>query len=247
LFEKLEGIVIRVKDYGESDKLVWIYTREKGKISCIAKGAKRPNSRLAACTQLFTYGIFVIQPSSGLSTIRQGDVINNLSSIKKDIVLTAYSAYVCELLDKVTEEKISNPYLFQLVMQVIVYIDEGIDAEILKQIYDVKMLEVLGIKPRLLSCSLCDRTENLVGFSLKNGGMLCNTCAHQDSNIIFLRGQLVKLLMIYSVLDITNLGKINVSDQSKQILSRIIKNYYDEYSGLHLKSKKFLEQLDLFV
>jgi DNA repair protein RecO (recombination protein O) len=247
LFEKLEGIVIRVKDYGESDKLVWIYTREKGKISCIAKGAKRTNSRLAACTQLFTYGIFVIQPSSGLSTIKQGDVINNLSSIKKDIVLTAYSAYVCELLDKATEEKRSNPYLFQLLMQVIVYIDEGLDAEILKQIYDVKMLEVLGIKPRLVSCSVCEKTDNLVGFSLKNGGMLCNNCANQDNKIIYLRQQLIKLMMIYAMLDITKIGKIRVSDQSKKILSRIINSYYEEYSGLNLKSKKFLEQLDLFV
>lgn len=103
--EKCEGIVIRQTSYRESDKIVRMYTREFGKIGVVARGAKKTKSRLAAVTQLFTNGYFTFFGGNGLGTLQQGEVIETFSSIQQDIFMTAYATYVCELLDKATEER----------------------------------------------------------------------------------------------------------------------------------------------
>lgn len=61
MFQKVEGIVIRTTDYGETNKIVTIYSREFGKISAMARGAKKPKSRLAAISQLMTHGHFLFK------------------------------------------------------------------------------------------------------------------------------------------------------------------------------------------
>ncbi len=61
MFEKCEGIVIRTIDYGETNKIVTIFTREWGKVAAMARGAKKPSSRLSSVTQIFTYGVYLVQ------------------------------------------------------------------------------------------------------------------------------------------------------------------------------------------
>ncbi len=65
LMKKVEGIIIRTTDYGETNKVVTIFTKEFGKLGVMARGAKKPKSRLSSASQLFMYGVFVIQTSSG--------------------------------------------------------------------------------------------------------------------------------------------------------------------------------------
>ena len=78
MLQKCEGIVIRTTDYGETNKIVTLYTREWGKIGVMARGAKKPNSRLSAITQLFTYGYFLLQNGRGLGSMQQGEIITPL-------------------------------------------------------------------------------------------------------------------------------------------------------------------------
>ncbi|HEY4552046.1 MAG TPA: DNA repair protein RecO, partial [Bacillaceae bacterium] len=125
MLQKIEGIVIRTTDYGESNKVVVLYSREAGKIGGMARGAKKPSSRLASVSQLFTYGYFMIQSGRGLGTIQQGEMISSLRGIREDIFKTAYASYIVDLLDKSTGEKESNPFLFELLYQTLNYIDEG--------------------------------------------------------------------------------------------------------------------------
>ncbi len=65
MLQKCEGIVLRTTDYGETNKIVTLYTREWGKIGVMARGAKKPKSRLSAITQPFTYGYFLMQKGNG--------------------------------------------------------------------------------------------------------------------------------------------------------------------------------------
>lgn len=102
---KSEGIVLRTTDYGETNKIVTLLTRKHGKIGVMARGAKKSNSRLSAISQPFLYGTFLIQSSTGLGTLQQGEMIESMRAIREDLFLTAYAAYMTELMDKGTEEK----------------------------------------------------------------------------------------------------------------------------------------------
>jgi DNA repair protein RecO (recombination protein O) len=244
LFEKCEGIVIRTTDYGETNKIVTLFTREWGKVAAMARGAKKPSSRLSSVTQLFTYGYFLIQKSHGIGSLQQGEAIQTMRGIREDIFTTAYASYIVELTDKATEDKRPNPYLFELLLQTLQYMNEGLDLDILTYIYEMKMLNVLGLYPKLDGCAVCRKTEGKFAFSIKEGGFLCHRCYDKDPYFLQVSPATIKLLRLFYYLDLSRLGKISVKDETKKELHRIISAYYEEYSGLLLKTKRFLNQIE---
>jgi DNA repair protein RecO (recombination protein O) len=246
MLQKCEGIVIRTTDYGETNKIVTIYTREWGKVGVMARGAKKPNSRLSSITQLFTHGYFLINRGSGLGSMQQGETATSLRSIGEDIFLTAYASYIVELTDKCTDEKKPNPYHFELLYQTLNYLNEGYDPDILMNIYEMKMLNVLGLNPILNQCSVCGSIDGHFSFSIREGGFICHRCLDKDPYHFKLSPSAVKLLRLFYQFDLSRLGNISVKEETKAELKSVITSYYDEYSGLHLKTKKFLNSMDKF-
>ena len=244
MLQKCEGIVLRSTDYGETNKIVTLYTREWGKIGVMARGAKKPKSRLSAITQPFTYGFFLLQNGRGLGNMQQGEIITPLRAIKEDIFLTAYASYVVELTDKSTDEKKTNPFIFELLYQTLTYLNEGHDPEILKNIYEMKMLPVLGLYPILNQCAVCGDKEGQFSFSIREGGIICHRCLTKDPYHLKISSATIKLLRIFYFFDLNRLGNISVKSETKAELKKVIDTYYNEYSGLFLKTKKFIEQLD---
>lgn len=246
LWRKIEGIVLRTSDYGEANKIVTLFSREIGKFGAVARGAKKPNSRLASVTQPFTHGFFICTVGSGLGTIHQGEIIDPFRSVKGDIFLTAYASYIVELTDKSTDEKRAYPSLFELLRLTLHYLDRGSDPDILKNIFEIKMLHVLGHQPQLAGCASCGKAEGDFSFSVREGGLLCERCAGRDPYAIKISPSTAKLLRLFSVIDLNRLGSINVKERTKKELNDCISAYYDEYTGLYLKTKKFLNQMEKF-
>lgn len=244
MFQKCEGIVIRRSDYGETHKIVTIYTREFGKIGVMARGASKPNSRLASVTQLFSYGYFLVTTSKGLGSLQQGEMIDSMRFIREDLFATAFASYIIELLDRSVEDKKVNPYLFELLYQTLHYLNEEYDPEILKFIFEMKMLPVNGIHPVLNQCTVCGAIEGEFAFSLKEAGFICHRCLDKDPYHLKISPKTVKLLRLFYYFDLSRLGTISVKPETKKELQKVIDAYYEEYSGIHLKSKKFLKQLD---
>jgi len=246
MLQKCEGIVIRTTDYGETNKIITIFTREWGKIGVMARGAKKPNSRLSSVTQLFTHGYFLVQRGSGLGSLQQGEIATSLRSIGEDIFLTAYASYIVELTDKCTDEKKPNPFHFELLLQTLNYMNEGYEPDILMNIYEMKMLNVMGLYPVLNQCSVCGSTDGHFSFSIREGGFICHRCLEKDRYHYKLSQATVKLLRLFYYFDLSRLGNISVKAETKAELKNVIDAYYEEYSGLHLKTKKFLNSMDQF-
>jgi DNA repair protein RecO (recombination protein O) len=246
LLQKCEGIVIRATDYGETNKIVTIFTREWGKIGVMARGAKKPKSRLSAITQLFTYGYFLIYRGSGLGSVQQGERITSLRSIGEDIFLTAYASYIVELTDKCTEDKKPNPFQFELLLQTLNYLNEGYDPDILMHIYEMKMLNVMGLYPILNQCSVCGNPDGHFSFSIREGGFICERCLGKDPYHFKISQATGKLLRLFYYFDLSRLGNISVKEETKAELKQVITAYYEENSGLYLKTKKFLNSMDKF-
>ncbi|WP_110926902.1 DNA repair protein RecO [Bacillus massiliglaciei] len=244
MLQKCEGIVIRRTDYGENNKIITIYTREFGKIGVMARGASKPNSRFASATQLFCYGFFLVTPSSGLRSLQQAELADSMRYIREDLYATAYASYIVELLDRSVEDKKPSGYLFELLHQTLHYINEEYDPEVMKFIFEMKMLPVNGISPTLNHCAVCGETEGEFSFSFREGGLICHRCLGKDPRNVKMSAGAVRLLRVFYYMDLSRLGTISVKPETKKEIKKIIDTYYEEYSGLHLKSKKFLNQLD---
>ncbi|WP_053367175.1 DNA repair protein RecO [Bacillus sp. FJAT-27245] len=244
MLQKCEGIIIRTTDYGETNKVVTLFTREWGKAGAMARGAKKPNSRLSAATQLLTHGYFLVHKGSGMGSLQQGEIISSMKSIREDIFLTAYASYIAELTDKAVEDRKPNPFLFELLYQTLNYLNEGYDPEILMFIYEMKMLNVMGLYPILDQCAVCGSTDGHFSFSIREGGFICHRCIEKDPYHFKLSQAGARLLRLFYYFDLARLGNISVKKETKDELKRIISAYYEEYSGLSLKSKRFLDSMD---
>lgn len=245
MLQKVEGIVIRTTDYGETNKIITIYTRELGKVGVLARGARKVKSRLSSVSQLFTYGLYLVQIGSGLGTLQQGELLSSMRGLRENIDQTAHAAYIAEITDKFTEEKKVNPYIFELLFQTFTNINEGKDLDVITFIFELKMLDVSGIAPFLNGCVLCKSQEGSFSFSIKEGGLLCHRCQRHDPYHLQISWKTVKLLRVLYLFDLSRLGNISVKEETKREIRKLLNEYYDEYSGVYLKTRRFIEQLAL--
>ena len=246
MLTKCEGIVIRSIDYGETNKIITLYTREYGKIGVMARGAKKPSSRFSAVTQLFHYGTYLFQGSRGLGQLQQAETIESFRSIREDIFLTAYASFIAELLDKGTEERKPSSSLYDLFYLSLRYIDEEYDPEIMMNIVELKMLSVFGFAPELNRCVNCGAQDGTFSFSVREGGLLCHRCDHIDPYKIKISPIVVRLLRVLYYMDLNRLGTISIKEETKQEIRKVLDAYYGEYLGVELKSKRFLKQMNKF-
>ena len=101
MHEKVEGIIVSERDYGETSKILTVITKEYGLISMIAKGAKTMKSSLRSVTGKLCYGYFYIYyKKDKLSTLISVDVIDSLKHIKKDIGCISYASFLLELAEE---------------------------------------------------------------------------------------------------------------------------------------------------
>ncbi|KGX88908.1 DNA repair protein RecO [Pontibacillus litoralis] len=245
MLEKVEGIVIRTNNYGETHKIVTLFSREKGKIAVMARGAKKPKSKMIAITQPFVYGNYLIQIGSNMGTLHQGEIVQSFRPIREDIEKSAYASYVSELTNKLTEQNERDPFLFEQLLQTLKFMSEDKDLDILLYMYELKMYKKGGFAPQLMQCVHCGRVNGPFAFSVLEGGILCPVCKYHDPEAQSLTDTILKLLRMCLLLDVTRVGNIQVKPQNKQRIRMLLDVYYDQYGGYEMKSKKFLSQLDL--
>ncbi|MFC4076725.1 DNA repair protein RecO [Salinithrix halophila] len=240
---KTEGVVLRTRDYGESNKIVVLFTRERGKLPAMARGAKKPKSRLGAATQPFTWGQFLYFAGSGMATLSQADIIKSHYPLRSDLFLTAYAAYLAELLDKMTEEKEPSPVLYDLFLSTLNHLEEGVDPDILCRIFELKVLETAGYRPRLNGCLFCSGVKGPLAFSITLGGILCHDCASRDPKAIPLSPASARILSQLQRITPDRLGQVQIKEETKSQLEQVIRRFLEEYTELKLKSRAFLDRL----
>lgn len=244
MLHKWEGIVLKARAYSESNKIVTLLTREAGKVAVMARGAKKPTSRLAAITQPFMHALFLVQRTSGMGTLQQGEHLHAMRTLQTDIRASAYASYVCELVDRLLEEGEAQGYAFEIVLQALLAIDEGYDPEAIALFVDWKMLPFAGVQPILHACASCASTDGEFAFSFSQGGFLCHRCFSKDPYIIRLSPTQLKLIRMFYMMPIEQVGKLDLKPQTKMFIRKIVSTIYEEQTGIRLKSRSFIEQLE---
>ena len=240
MIRKIEGIIVSEVDYKESSKIINIFSPEVGVIGVLARGTKKIKSNLSGVTSKLTYGYFHIQyKENGLSTLMEVDVINGFKNIRRSIDKISYASYLLELSSMVYKHG-SDINIYNLLIASLKKIDEGYDYEVITNILELKLLDYLGIKPVIDSCVNCGSKVDIVTISSYKGGYLCKNCARDE---VIVNIKTIKLLRMFYYVDIDKISKLDISDNIKKELNRFIDDYYDRYSGLYLKSKMFLKNL----
>ena len=237
---EVEGIVVSETSYSETSKILNIITKEYGQIGVISKGCRNLKSPLRSVSSKLTYGKFIIYyKKDKLSTLSEVSIINHFNNIKKDIIKISYSSYLLELSQQVLKQH-DNKEIFNLLIESLIKIDEDYDPLVIMNILELKYLDYLGIMPVIDSCAICGKKSNIVTLSSYKGGYICNEC-YSDEKMV--SEKTIKLIRMFYYVDIAKISKLEVSEQSKNEINTFLNDYYDRYTGLYLKSKKFIRDL----
>ena len=240
MIEKVEGIVINEKAYGETSKIINVITKEYGIIGIIAKEARTLKSEFRVSTAKLSYAYFnIIYKEGKLSTLVSADIINPFKSIIKDINKISYAVYILELSEQVVKQ--TNQNIFDLMLSGLIKINEGYDPLIIMNIIELKYLDYLGVMPVLDRCSVCGSTNNIVTLSSDKGGYVCKNCYSTEKII---SEKAIKLIRLFYYVDISKISKLEIGDVSKKEINDFLDMYYDRYTGLYLRSKTFLKNLE---
>ena len=236
----VEGIIINTKNYGDTSKIIDIFTKEYGIIGVIAKGCKSLKSNLRSVTDKLTYATFTIYyKKDKLSILSEASVINNFSNIKKDIEKISYASFLIDLTNQVYKQ-CEESNLYDLLVSALIKINDNFNPLIITNILELKYLEYLGVMPNIEGCSICG-SKNVITLSSDRGGYICSKC-HTNEPIV--SDKTIKLVRMYALVDISKISKLELSKDIVYEVNNFIDDYYDRYTGLYLKSKMFLKKLN---
>jgi len=237
---KIEGIVISETNYSESSKILNVLTKDLGIIGVISKGCKKLKSNLRSVSTKLTYGMFnIYYKKDGLSTLISVDIKDSFNKIKTDITKISYASFLLELTEQVYKQSARDD-IFELFINALLKINEGFDPIVITNILELKYLDHLGIGLMLDGCSICGNNENIVTISAKDGGYLCKECIKDDK--IFSQ-RFIKLMRMFYYVDISKITKLDLHYDTIKEIDTFLDEYYDEYTGLYLKSKQFLKNI----
>lgn len=238
--EEVTGIIVNETNYGETSKILNVITKEKGLISVMAKGCKNLKSPLRSVSSKLTYGTFIIYyKENKISTLKEVSVLDNFKNLKKDITSISYAAYMLELSEGVIKQN-NDPRIFDLLIQSLKKIDEGFYPLVIMNILELKYLEFLGVMPIIDSCAMCGKKTGIVTLSSYRGGYVCKDCYTNETMV---SDKTIKLIRMFYYVDISKITKLDISPKSKNEINLFLDDYYSRYTGLYLKSKSFIKNL----
>lgn len=174
---KVKGLVIRQVNYGDYDKMLTLLTGELGKISVSAKGVRSMKSKNRAASELLCFGEFVLNPPRGdVYSLSSAECIESFYHLRDDCVRLALGIYMADLAGHLSPEDMEMG-LKVLLNCLYMLTDPEKDLNLVKIIYDLKILKVSGFEPRTSSCVSCEAEDGTFAFSAVSGGVLCRKCA----------------------------------------------------------------------
>ncbi len=240
MLSEVEGFILSETSYGETSKIINVFTKEYGVIGIMCKGAKSLKSKNRVATLRFTYAKFNIFLKQGkLSNLVSADIINPLKNIRSDITLISYISYLTELTEQVIKQS-NNNLMYDYFIEAILKIENGLDPLVITNILEIKYLEQLGVMFNLDECVLCGSKQGIVTIDADKGGYICLNCL---TNEVIVDKKVIKMLRMYYYVNIKSITAIKVDDNVKIIINKFLDMYYDRYTGLYLNSKNFLKSI----
>ena len=232
----LNGILLRVTDYRESDRILNILTRERGLVAVVARGCRKANSKYAVYSSQFTFGEIEVSEMAGKLRLASANAVESFYPIRESYEQLLSATHVVYAAEHISRGDIPNDELFVLLynaLSLIAYGDN--DPRDIELAFMAKMIKLCGYAPTLTSCVKCGRDLRAcrqIRFSNSLGGSVCERCGSAFAAYSTLALEALRRMML---LDTSDMRRVRLPDGVREELYALIYNYAEYIFEFTLK------------
>ena len=243
---RVEAVVLRHSDYGEADRLLTLYTRQLGKTSVIAKGARKIASRKAGHIEPFTHARMQLSKGRDMLLLTQVDTVDAYLPLREDLILTSQASYIVELLDRFTyEDETENPSTFRLLTDTLSRLASKSDPWLVLRYYEMRLLDHLGFRPQLIHCANCGREIKAEDqfFSFSAGGAICPRCGRGLPNLHDISMEALKYLRHFQRSSYAEAMRARPSPEVQRETESLMQGFFTYLLERELNTPGFLRKI----
>ncbi|MFY9942499.1 MAG: DNA repair protein RecO [Desulfobacterales bacterium] len=244
------AITLRRIQHGDFDVILNCFTLARGKMSVIAKYAKKSTRRFGGVLELFSLLQLQCSAGRGLPVLQEAELKQPFAGIRGNYRKTAYASYWAELINLWMEENVANPALFNLLAHVLTELDGGdaADAAVLNLLFQVRFMALAGFLPELTACCACGcELEQLQNRGLRidpvRGGAVCGRCGGAGNTLGELAKGTLKLLQWLGCSDLTQARRVRFSAAAVAESTVFLETFVPYHLGKTPRSLKFLREV----
>ncbi len=242
------GIVLSRTLLGDNDRIITVYTKEYGKVSAVAKGARKAGSRLSGATELFTSARLLMAKGRSLDVVSQCEITESFQVLRHDLELMARATYLCELLDHTTvaHDHTACDRLYDLLMGALYLLQRAKSyPDGVVHAFELHLLAELGYAPVLEECIRCGERieEGSASISVLQGGLLCREHRHVVRDAELLTGEALLLLLQLRDQEADTILHLSPNPRITAEIARMLRRYISVRIDRPLKSIAFLDEI----
>lgn len=238
---KTLGIVIKRRNINEADRLLTVLTEKHGKITVVAKGVRKPLSRLGSHLEPFHLVNLVLAEGRNMDTVTGAVVEHYNNSLHNDLNKVGRASRFSELIDVFTHDKEEHRKLFHLFNDCLTYLD-GAQRKGIDLYFFVNTLSILGYCPELYECVSCRREikPETIGWNDEHGGVVCDECVKDGKQV---SSDAIKVLRLFLDKNVYVLEKIYLTDSLVKSIEELLSGFVSHINQKELKCDKFLRNI----
>jgi DNA repair protein RecO (recombination protein O) len=245
---KTEAIVLRLRKYREADALATLLTRERGKVTAVAKGVYKPSSSLRGAVQPYSINEMMLDAGrSTLQTLIQSDCVEMLLPMRQNYEAMAYGAYWAELLENFGQEELADDGLYQLAKAG--FIGLAVNAgRLMGMVLEVRLIGQQGLRPDFAYCCHCGKPlgkEKGCFFSGSEGGFLCGPCSKTVPGNVRVSPVVPGLWQGLENLTMDKLDRLSVTNQQMEELGNVLRQWIARHTGRPMKTWPLIKKMEV--
>ena len=244
VFQTFQGIVISIRKHKEHDALVKLFTLEFGKRMFFIRGYYKSNHPMKAALLPFSHATYIgTIKDDGLCFLTDYKEVENFRSVQQDVYANAYATYFANLSDAALEDRQINKPIFHLLLSSYQQLDKQLDSEIIMNIFEMNILTYFGAQLKLEACAICGNRVGPFDYSSRFSGVLCQRHFHEDPHRLHIHPAAIHFCNIFQKIKPEQVNTVSIKEETKQAIRVLIDFFFDEYVGIKLKSKSYIDQM----
>lgn len=238
-------LIIRVKNIGESDKLLTVLSRDMGIVSVYASGANSIKSKKGAATSLLAYSSLTLKRKGDSFRVTEATPIEVFFKTGDDIEALSLAQYFCELALNYAPSDESSEQVLRLFLNALYFlVERKRNIHLIKAIVELRLLTIIGYMPNLIGCNKCLKYENdIMYFDMVEGCLFCSNCTGFERHFAAINRSLIMAMRHIVLSDFNKLFSFDLTEDASKALSKISENYLINKTESKLKTLQFFNSL----